>query len=176
MRLIFTSAVFALATAGLSACNSPDAEAPPVPPETPQAAVPDAEPPAPPASSPPVASMAELMRGTTTFAAEAYWGSVSVIVDENGVTENAPETDDEWLEVWAAAMTLAESGNLLMMPPRAYNVEAWTRLSEALVDTGVQAAQAAAAKDSEAVLEVGEYIYNVCLECHQRFVPRMPDL
>jgi hypothetical protein len=101
---------------------------------------------------------------------------VSIVVDENGITENAPETDDEWLEVWAAAMTLAESGNLLMMPPRAYNVEAWMRLSEELVDVGVRAAQAAEAQDFEAVLEVGEHIYAVCLECHQRFVPRMPDL
>jgi hypothetical protein len=174
MRLTPRSALLALAAAALSACGSP--QAPSAPPENAPEAAPESVQQAPPPPYKPVASMAELMRGTITFAAEDYWGSVSIVVDANGITENVPETDDEWLEVWAAAMTLAESGNLLMMPPRAFEVEAWMRMSEALVDVGVQAAQAAEAKDYEAVLEVGEQIYNVCLDCHQRFVPRMPDL
>jgi len=174
MRLTLNSALLALAAAALSACDSP--EAPSAPPEIAQDVAAEPVQPASPPPYKPVASMAELMRGTITFAAEDYWESVSIVVDANGITENVPETDDEWLEVWAAAMTLAESGNLLMMPPRAFAVEAWMRMSEDLVDVGVQAAQAAEARDFEAVLEVGEHIYNVCVECHQRFAPRLPDL
>jgi hypothetical protein len=173
MRLTLSSVLVALAVSALPACSG--SEQPAVPPEAAGGAAPEPVQPTSPLYKP-VASMAELMRGTITFAAEDYWSSVSIVVDENGVTENAPQTDDEWLEVWSAAMTLAESGNLLMMPPRAFEVDAWMSMSEALVDVGVQAAQAAEAKDIEAVLEVGEYVYNVCLECHQRFVPRMPDL
>ena len=67
----------------------------------------------------PVATVLELMESVIAHAAEEYWGAVLVVVDETGETEDYPETDEEWEEVWAAAMSIAESGNLLMMAPRA---------------------------------------------------------
>lgn len=118
----------------------------------------------------PVATNLELMESIIAHAADEYWSSVRIVIDENGVTEYVPETDEEWEEVWAAAISLAESGNLLMMPPRAVDDE-WIRISGELVDVGVEAAAAALARDSEAVLAVGEQVYNVCVECHQRYVP-----
>jgi hypothetical protein len=71
----------------------------------------------------PVASTVDLMRGLITLSAEVYWESVSVVVDDEGVHENMPQTDEDWIEVWAAGIALAESGNLLMMPPRAIQEE-----------------------------------------------------
>jgi len=124
----------------------------------------------------PVATVLDLMRGTVTLSAEVYWESVSIVVDFDGIHENQPETDLEWIEVWAAAMTLAESGNLLMMPPRAVDNGDWIRISTDLVDVGVRAAQAASDRDFEAVLEIGEYVYNVCVDCHRIYVPTLPDL
>ena len=88
----------------------------------------------------------------------------------------SPETDEEWIEVWSAGMTLAESGNLLMMPPRAVDNGDWIRLSTDLVDAGLKAAQVAMDRDFEGVLAVGEEVYNVCVECHQTYVPTLPDL
>lgn len=124
----------------------------------------------------PVATVADLMRGLITLSAETYWASVSVVIDAEGVHENMPETDEEWIEVWSAGMALAESGNLLMMPPRAMNEQAWMEYSEDLVDAGFAAAQAALARDFEAVLAEGETIYNACIACHQDYVPALPDL
>jgi hypothetical protein len=118
----------------------------------------------------PVATVLELMESVIAHAAEEYWDSVSIVINEAGVTENYPETDEEWEGVWAAAMSLAESGNLLMMPPRAVDDGPWMRYSAALVDVGVEAAAAAAAKDPDRVLAVGERVYNVCLDCHARYV------
>jgi hypothetical protein len=124
----------------------------------------------------PVATVVDLMRSAVTLSAETYWESVSVVVDIEGTHENMPETDLEWIEVWAAAMTLAESGNLLMMPPRAPDQGEWIRISTDLVDVGLRAAQIASDRDFEGMLAVGEEIYNVCVECHRIYVPTLPDL
>jgi hypothetical protein len=119
----------------------------------------------------PVANVDQLMDATITPAAEVYWGSVSTIVDKDGIHENFPRTDEEWEAVWGAAMTIAESGNLLMMAPRAIDEEDWMKFSAALVDVGLEAAKAAEAKNPELVLERGEQVYNVCTGCHMQYIP-----
>ena len=119
----------------------------------------------------PVANVDQLMDATITPAAEVYWASVSTIVDKDGITENFPRTDEEWEAVWGAAMTIAESGNLLMMSTRAKDDGDWMKFSSALVDAGVAAAKAAEAKNPEMVLEQGEQVYNVCTGCHMQYIP-----
>src|SRR5690606_16089101 len=114
----------------------------------------------------PVATVKELMNGPIQWAADAYWQSVSITVDLEGTHENFPESDDEWHDVWAAALTVAESGNLLMMAPRAQDDRVWMRLSEALVTVGLEAAEAAKAQDTDKVFDAGEKVYNVCTTCH----------
>ncbi len=117
----------------------------------------------------PVATVDELMDGTITPAAEIFWESVSTTITADGVDEKYPRTNDEWEAVWGGAMTIAESGNLLMMPSRARDEE-WMRLASALVDVGVEGAKAARSRNPEMVLEVGEKIYNVCTECHMKYI------
>lgn len=174
MRLLSMPGCLALVSLALAACGP--AETPDAAPEDTQATAREAgtEQITPPYK--PVASVADLMRGLITLEAETYWQSVSVVVDADGVHENMPETDEEWIEVWAAGMALAESGNLLMMPPRAKDEEAWMQYSEDLVDAGVAAAEAALDRDFEGVLAEGETIYNACIACHRDYVPRLPDL
>jgi hypothetical protein len=58
-----------------------------------------------------------------------------------------------------------------MMPPRVREDAEWTRLALALVDVGNEAAKAARSRNPETVLEVGEKVYNVCTECHMKFIP-----
>lgn len=118
----------------------------------------------------PVATNLELMESIIAHAADEYWRSVRIVIDADGVTEYTPETDEDWEEVWAAGVSLAESGNLLMMPPRAVDDE-WVRISGKLVDVGVEAAGAALARNPDQVLAAGERVYNVCVECHARYVP-----
>jgi len=118
----------------------------------------------------PATSVVELMESVIVHAAEVYWDSVSIIVDESGITENFPQTDEEWEEVWSAALSIAESGNLLMMEPRAVDNGAWMEMSAALVQVGAEAAEAALARDPDRVLAMGEQVYNVCLVCHARYI------
>ena len=125
---------------------------------------------APPSPYKPVATVMELMEGTVQPAAEAYWESVSTTISAAGIEEKYPKTDEEWEHVWGGAMTIAESGNLLMMPSRVKDDPEWMRLSTALVDIGVEAAKAARTRNPETVLEVGEKVYNVCTECHMKYI------
>lgn len=118
----------------------------------------------------PVSTVDQLMEGPIAHAAEVYWGSVSTIVDKNGITENFPKTDEEWEAVWAAGVTISEAGNLLMMPSRAKDNGDWMKWSAQLVDVGQQAAKAAESKNPEKVLEVGEQVYNVCTGCHMQYI------
>jgi len=171
MRSISRSGPMALLAVGLAACGGQDGGDGPADADgNAGAAAPSATP------YKPVATVVDLMRSAVTLSAETYWESVSVVVDIEGTHENMPETDLEWIEVWAAAMTLAESGNLLMMPPRAPDQGEWIRISTDLVDVGLRAAQVASDRDFEGMLAVGEEIYNVCVECHRIYVPTLPDL
>ena len=121
----------------------------------------------------PVATVRELMESVVAHAAETYWGSVQVIVDETGVHERQPQTDEEWEQVWAAGLSIAESGNLLMMAPRAVDEGAWMQFARSLVDAGAEAANAAQTHDVERVFAAGEQVYNVCTACHTRYLPRV---
>jgi hypothetical protein len=120
-------------------------------------------------------SVLELMEGPIVHAAEVYWNSVSTIVDKDGIHENYPTTDEEWEGVWAAAITIAESGNLMMMAPRAKDEADWMKHSADLVTVGIEARKAAESKNPEKVLELGEQVYNVCTACHMQYIPDAVD-
>jgi hypothetical protein len=110
------------------------------------------------------------MEGPIQHAAEVYWGSVSTVVDKSGVTENFPKTDEEWEAVWSSAIAIAESGNLLMMGSRVRDDGDWLRFSAALADAGMNGAKAAESRTPDEVLAQGEAIYNVCTQCHMRYI------
>ena len=63
------------------------------------------------------------------------------------VQRNPPKDDRDWNTLRATALTLAESGNLLMMDTRARDRGAWIRDAQMLIETGRDAYAAAQAKD-----------------------------
>jgi mono/diheme cytochrome c family protein len=118
------------------------------------------------------------MYGMVQPVAEVVWDSVQTIVDRDGVHEMQPETEDEWEFVQFSALALAESANLIMVadrpltegtPERSDN---WNEYSEALITTALEAADAARARDPEALFTAGSNIYeNACLACHDAYLP-----
>ena len=118
----------------------------------------------------PKATVEQIMEGPIAHGAEVYWGSVSTIVDKDGVHENFPKTDEEWEAVWSGAITVAEAGNLLMMPTRAKDDGEWMKFSSQLVDAGMLAAKAAEEKNKDKVLEEGGNVYTVCTNCHMKYI------
>ena len=114
----------------------------------------------------PVGDVQQLMEMVIDPAADIVWESVGTIVTLDGTEEIFPRSDEEWSTVRNSAMVLAESGNLLMVGDRSKGEGSWMIMSQALVEAGMVALEAAEAKDPEAVFAVGEQIYNACETCH----------
>lgn len=92
---------------------------------------------------------------------------------ENGVRVGGPKTDDDWKLVQANAMMLAETCNLLLMPGRAKDDVGWPIRTQAMKDAALEAAKAAEAKNTDAILDAGTHIYQACLGCHLQYIPQM---
>lgn len=116
-------------------------------------------------------SMHDLMESMFDPAADAIWESVGTIVTAEGTFEKAPQTDEEWAAVRAAAIALGESGNLLMMPQRSGGSEEWVKLAQAMIEQSQRAVKASEARDKDALFNVGADIYESCVNCHKRFHP-----
>ena len=85
------------------------------------------------------------------------------------IQRNPPKNDQEWNALRAAALTLAESANLLMMPARARDQGDWMRDAKLLLDTGNDAWKAAQAKDVDAVAALNDRLYVACVTCHEQY-------
>jgi hypothetical protein len=117
----------------------------------------------------PVGDLQQLMAGLVEPAAEVYWDAVGVIVDSAGEHQMAPQNEEEWLAVRAAAYTVAESGNLLILPGNRLDNAAWVEMSRALVEVGTRAIEAADARSLDAVFDMGAEMYYVCTNCHATY-------
>jgi len=89
------------------------------------------------------------------------------------IYRGGPRSDGEWAAVRRAAVTLAESGNLLMMKGRARDQGDWMRDTKMLVDAGNAAYKAAQAKDSNALAAVAGALDASCTTCHKQYRPNV---
>ena len=87
------------------------------------------------------------------------------------VERDVPKNNQEWGALRVTALTLAESGNLLMIAPRARDQGNWIKYSKMMVDAGTAAYQAAQAKDLDGILAVNEALSTACIACHQDYRP-----
>lgn len=117
-----------------------------------------------------VASVDEVMDSILDPAADVIWGSVGTIITIEKTEELEPKTDEDWMHVRNAAITVAEAGNLLMMQGRVPNDADWIKMSQALIEVGSRAVKAADAKDKAALFDAGGEIYSVCTACHSKFM------
>jgi cytochrome c556 len=144
----------------------------------------------------PDASIQDLMENVVDHNADILWESVAVISSEKGVEERQPRTDEEWANVRAAAVTLAEATNLLMIPGRKVahagkvlqdsEVEGILKADQiqALIDgdhskfaskamalhaAALAALEAIDAKDHNKLSDVGGAIDEACEQCHTTY-------
>lgn len=118
----------------------------------------------------------ELMENVLDPTADVVWESVGTIMTKEGTFERAPQTDEEWAQVRAAAITLAESGNLLMLPQRSAGSDEWVKLAQAMMEQSKRVIKAAEAKDKQAVFDTGADLYDSCVNCHKRFDPAITSV
>jgi len=83
------------------------------------------------------------------------------------------KSDSEWAAVRRAAVTLAESGNLLMMRARVRDQGDWMKDAKLLVDVGNAVYKAAQTKDSNALAALAPALDASCTTCHQHYRPNV---
>ena len=85
------------------------------------------------------------------------------------IKTRTPKTDEEWGELQAKTLTLAEAANLLMMPGRARDQGRWISDAKLMLDAGAAAYKAAKAKDISALVALNDDLYQSCVVCHQHY-------
>ena len=111
-----------------------------------------------------------LMQAVVDPMADIVWDSVKTIITAKGTEEIRPRTEEEWTVVRNAAVALTESGNLLMLVPRAKDGGEWMKRSQELIDTGEAAIRAADSRNADRLFTVGGDIYGACTNCHKQYV------
>ena len=88
------------------------------------------------------------------------------------VPNQTPKNDKEWKNVQDSALTLAEVGNLLLVPGHAKDTGDWTKFAKSLIAQGSKAFKAANAKDAKSLEDIGNDIDQVCEDCHAKYLPK----
>jgi len=119
---------------------------------------------APSESFPPVASVRQLMLDLI------HPSSNDILL---AINRGGPTDEKEWAAVRRSAVTLAESGNMLMLPGRARDQGDWMKDAKLLVEVGNSAYKAAQAKDGNALAALAGAVDNSCTTCHKQYRPNV---
>lgn len=113
----------------------------------------------------------EIMNLVLEPASDILWDSGGWVLDASGYEELYPTTDEGWDYVRAQAAVVVESGNMLALPGRAEDNDAWMIYAEGLSAAGILAMEAAASQNEEDFFQAGAQLYSVCTACHQAYNP-----
>jgi len=113
----------------------------------------------------------EIMNLVLEPASDILWDSGGWVLDASGYEELYPTTDEDWAYVRAQAAIVVESGNMLALPGRAEDNDAWMIYAEGLSEAGILAMEAAASQNEEDFFQAGAQLYSVCTACHQAYNP-----
>ncbi|MFK7865283.1 MAG: hypothetical protein AB8B95_13775 [Pseudohongiellaceae bacterium] len=113
----------------------------------------------------------QLMALVLEPASDTLWDSGGWVLDASGYEELYPTTDEGWDFVRAQAAVVVESGNMLSLPGRAVDNDAWMIYSEGLSEAGLNAMAAAESQNKEDFFQAGAKLYSVCTACHQAYNP-----
>jgi len=118
----------------------------------------------------------DLMEDLMERQADLVWGATGFIVTAEGVEELRPKSEEEWQAVKAAAVNLTETGNLLMIAPRAQDGGQWMKNVQAMMAQGQKMIEAIDRKDTKQMFDVGSDLYDTCTNCHMHYMPAIKDL
>lgn len=89
------------------------------------------------------------------------------------IYRGGPQNERDWAAIRRSAVTLAESGNLLMLRGRARDQGDWMKDAKLLVDAGNAAYKAAQAKDGSALAALAGAVDASCTTCHKQYRPNV---
>ena len=142
----------------------------------------------------PAATIKDLMDAMVDPSAEYLFDNIVEIVDETGIIDKTPKTDDDWKEVRRRALMLVEAPNLLVVPGRTVarpgekakypevelgpeqiqrlidgDRDAFVRHARQLQDAAVLALKAIDARDkADLFLKLGD-VDKACESCHLHY-------
>jgi hypothetical protein len=135
------------------------------------------------------ANLNQLMRGVLYPAANVVFfaqaenpGDVKPVPgqDPSMATDPLTSTFGGWQAIENAALALAESANLLLVPgrvcsngaPAPITDPAWATFVQEVRDAGLQAYKAAQAKDQNKMIDNSETLSAACAHCHRKWRDR----
>ena len=135
------------------------------------------------------ANLNQLMRGVLYPAANVVFfaqaenpGDVKPVPgqDPSMATDPLTSTFGGWQAIENAALALAESANLLLVPGRICSNGApvpmkdpdWAPLVQKVRDAGLMAYKAAQAKDQDKMIDISETLSGACAGCHRKWRDR----
>jgi hypothetical protein len=102
---------------------------------------------------------------------DAIWAKQGWVIDAAGEHELFPTTDADWTAQSNASVALSELGNTLLLPGRgASDEKRWQEYAAALNKMALRQSDAAVRKDKEAFFNAGGQVYEVCKDCHQKYI------
>lgn len=136
----------------------------------------------------------DLMSNTIAPGAESLWRAVSYVASEEGITETAPQSDEDWNRLRDSANALIEAGDELMITEReiltnafdpataafqyspeeirqmlAEDPEPWRNYARQLQETTRMTLQAIEFRDVMGLVEFGAQINEACEACHAAY-------
>jgi hypothetical protein len=174
-RLVLTPTAM-LALLGLSLIAQTDSKSPaPAQPATPTMQVPS--------------NLLQMMRGTLYPEANVVFSSQNDNPadaklprgqDPSLATDPLVSTFGGWVAVENAALALADSANLLLIPGRTcsngvpvpMNDPDWPKFVQQLRDAGMKAYKAAQSKNQDTMIEASDTLNTACLNCHRKWRER----
>lgn len=117
----------------------------------------------------------DLMEDVMERQADIVWGATGSIVTADGVEERRPKTAEEWQSVKAAAVNLTETGNLLLIAPRAQDDGRWVQNVQKMMEQGQRMIAAIDRKNTQEMFDVGSDLYDTCTNCHMHYMPEIKD-
>jgi hypothetical protein len=118
----------------------------------------------------PVVDTKLLMQSVVDPNADLIWDAVKTIDTLSGSEDIRPKTEEQWAAVRNSAVIVAESGNLMMLVPRAKDGGEWMKRAQEMIDTGERAIRAAEARNAEQLFTAGGDIYDACSNCHRQYM------
>jgi hypothetical protein len=113
--------------------------------------------------------MKEFMGHVVDPGAWAFWHASGDVVSSDGDKQLAPTTEEGWDTAESGAAEVMQAGNLLQLEGYSRGPE-FDKFAQDLVAKGKAAKDAAEKKDSKAMFTTGAAMYEVCVDCHAKYV------
>jgi hypothetical protein len=112
----------------------------------------------------------DFMNNVMSHVAFEIWKRQGYISDEKGFRSLFPKNDEEWKDAENASQSLAEISNVMLIPGRRVDEQAWTDSVVNLRKAALKLAVVARTKNNDAFMNAGVELDEACEACHKRYL------